>query len=68
MGRVQVIVQPPPSIRGLVEVMDEIRAGQQARGYVGRSPDAAREEEMARREEDAEYDRRCGRVAGVEDP
>jgi hypothetical protein len=40
-GRVQVIVQPlpksVPTTRGLVEVMDDIRTGQRARGYQGRT-------------------------------
>ena len=67
-GRVRVIVQPlskpAPPIRGLVEVMDDIRAGQRVRGYLGRSPDTARAEEVARQEEDAEYDQRCERLWG----
>ena len=67
-GRVQVIVQPlskPASTkRGLVEVMDEIRASQRARGYLGRTLDATRAEEKARQEEDAEYDQRCEQLWG----
>ena len=67
-GRVQVIVQPlaKPArpIRGLVEVMDDIRASQRARGYLGRSPDVARTEEKTRQEEDAEYDQRCEQLWG----
>ena len=50
--------------RGLVEAMAEIRAGQRARGYLGRSPDDARAEETARHEEEAEYDQRCERLWG----
>ena len=68
-GRVQVIVQPlskpAPPIRGLVEVMDDIRANQRARGYLGRSPNAARAEEAACQEEDAEYDKRCETLWGT---
>ena len=67
-GRVQVIVQPLSKpglpIRGLVEVMDDIRAGQRARGYLGRFPEAARAEEKARQEEDADYEQRCEQLWG----
>ena len=67
-GRVLVIVQPlsKPALplRGLVEVMDDIRASQQARGSLGRSPDAARAEGKAHQEEDAEYDQRCEQLWG----
>jgi hypothetical protein len=64
-GRVQVIVQPlPPPVpvrpqRGLVDVMDEIRASQLARGYHGRSPAEMKAEEAARQDENDEYERRC---------
>lgn len=62
-GRVQVTVQPlPPSAstqRGLVEVMDEIRVSQRARGYQGRTAESMQAEERARQEEDEEYERRC---------
>ena len=63
-GRVQVIVQPlqgsvpAPIRRGLVEVMDEIRASQRARGYQGRTLEEAQAEEKARQEEDTEYENR----------
>ena len=55
-GRVQVIVQPllrsAPTKRGLVEVMDDIRASQRARGYQGRTLEAMQAEGNARQEED----------------
>lgn len=57
-GRVQVFVQLFPkqasTERGLVEVMDEIRSGQQARGYSGRTLETMQAEEKDRQEEDAE--------------
>lgn len=62
-GRVQVIVQPlaprSPAERGLVAVMDEIRAGQLARGYHGRSIEEMMAEEAAHREEGDDYEQRC---------
>ena len=67
-GRVQVILRPlskpAPTSRGLVEVMDDIRVSQRARGYLGRTLDAARAEEESRREEDADYDHRCEQLWG----
>lgn len=67
-GRVQVIVQPlsapAQTKRGLVEVMDEIRASQRARGYEGRTLEAMQAEEKIRREEDSEYDQRCEKLWG----
>ena len=67
-GRVQVIVQPlskpAPLKRGLVEVMDEIRASQRARGFLGRTLESAQAEEKAHQEEDAEYDQRCEQLWG----
>jgi hypothetical protein len=67
-GRVQVIVQPlatpTPARRGLVEVMDDIRASQRARGYQGRTLESMQAEEKARQEEDAEYDQRCEQLWG----
>ena len=67
-GRVLVVVQPltesVPTRRGLVEVMDEIRASQRARGYQGRSLETMQAEEKARQEEDEEYDRRCEQLWG----
>ena len=67
-GRVQVIVQPlappAPTGRGLVEVMDEIRANQRARGYRGRTLEEMQAEEQQRQEEDTEYERRCKALWG----
>jgi len=67
-GRVQVIVQARsksmPAQRGLLEVMDEIRASQRARGYPGRTVEEMQAEEQARRDEDAEYDERCEQLWG----
>jgi hypothetical protein len=49
---VQVTVKPliatPTGRRGLVEVMDEIRRSQRARGYQGRAPQEMQAEEKAR--------------------
>lgn len=71
-GRVQVIVQPLPAPvsaqRGLVEVMDEIRAGQLARGYHGRTPAEMQADETARQEENDEYERRCEELWGNSSP
>jgi hypothetical protein len=79
-GRVQVTVQalaaPGPARRGLVEVMDDIRRRQRARGYQGRTVEEMQADEAARREEDEEYERRCEQlgatpprqVPGKEDP
>jgi hypothetical protein len=65
-GRVQVTVQPLPNPasakRGLVEVMDDIRASQRARGYQARTLETALAEDKDRQEEDAEYDRRCAEL------
>jgi hypothetical protein len=67
-GRVQVIVQPlskpSPAKRGLVEIMDDIRAGQRVRGYQGRTLETTQAEDKARQEEDADYDRRCEHLWG----
>ena len=67
-GRVQVIVQPlvkpAPPKRGLVEVMDDIRVGQRARGYQGRTLEAMRAEDKVRQDEDAAYDQRCEQLWG----
>jgi hypothetical protein len=58
-GRVTVILQPAqartPGKRGLADVIDDIRKGQQTRGFQGRSP-----EEIAEglREGEDEYDMR----------
>ena len=67
--RVQVTVQPAPvsstGPRGLVEVMDEIRQGQIARGYHGRTVQEMQAEETARRDHDEEDDRRCQTLGGT---
>lgn len=67
-GRVQVVVQPlapaAAAQRGLVDVMDEIRAGQLARGYHGRSRAETQAEETARRDEDDDYERRSEELWG----
>ena len=56
-GRVKVILQPAQSgtapVSGLAVVIDEIRRGQQARGFHGRS---AREIEAGPREGEGEYE------------
>jgi hypothetical protein len=58
-GRVKVILQPAPAgtppQRGLADVIDEIRQGQQARGFQGRS---AEELEAALNEGEEEYENR----------
>src|SRR5438105_2628438 len=58
-GRATVILRPSraktPSQRGLADVIDEIRKGQQARGFQGRS---AREIEEGLREGEDEYENR----------
>ena len=67
-GRVQVILQPLPAPlsarRGLVEVMDEIRQGKRARGYLGRTVAQMQAEEAARREEDDTYEQRWQQLWG----
>jgi hypothetical protein len=71
-GRVQVLVQPlpatPPVRRGLVEVMDEIRRDQDARGYQRRTLEEMEVEEAARREEEDAYDSRCEDLWGTKLP
>jgi hypothetical protein len=58
-GRVKVILQPATAstapTRGLADVIDEIRQGQQARGFQGRSP---QDIEAGLREGEDEYERR----------
>jgi hypothetical protein len=44
--------------------MDEIRAGQRARGYQGRTIETMQEEGKARQEEVEDYDRRCEQLWG----
>jgi hypothetical protein len=67
-GRVQVIVKPlaatPTGRPGLVEVLDEIRQSQRARGYHGRTPQEMQAEETARQEEDADYEQRSEQLWG----
>jgi len=67
-GRVQVIVKSLTALstghRGLVEVMDEIRQNQRARGYQGRTAPEMHAEEKARREEDKDYEQRCEQLWG----
>jgi hypothetical protein len=64
-GQVMVTVQAltPAMVapRGLATVIDEIRQGQQARGFVGRS---APEIEAGRLEGEAEYEQRMQTVRG----
>jgi hypothetical protein len=61
-GRVQVIVKPltaaPAGRRGLVDVIDEIRRDQLARGYQGRTAEELAADEAERRAEEDDYDRR----------
>jgi hypothetical protein len=59
-GRVRVIIQSGAvvSTRGLTDVMDEVRRGQLARGYFGRSLEEMRNDDAARREDEEDYDRR----------
>ena len=58
-GRVTVILQSPSALgsmrRGLADVIDEIRQGQHARGFQGRS---AEEIEARLREGEKEYEQR----------
>lgn len=66
-GRVQVVVQPLPKTRGtggLGNVMDEVRASQQARGHRGRTFQEMQAEELAREEENDDYDRRSEELWG----
>lgn len=63
-GRVQVAIVPAriPAARGsrrtLLDVLDEIRTAQRARGYQGRSIEEMEADEAARRAEDEEYEER----------
>jgi hypothetical protein len=58
-GQVTVTIQPAgpaaPAGRGLADVIDEIRKGQQARGFQGRGTE---EIEAARQEGEDEYEKR----------
>jgi len=59
-GRVQIIVQPlvssPAKRRGLVDVIDEIRREQLARGYQGRTAEEMAADEAERKAEEDAYD------------
>jgi hypothetical protein len=63
-GRVQVTIvaipEPPVAARHrtILEVLDEIQAGQQARGYRGRTVEEMEADEAERRAEDEEYEER----------
>jgi hypothetical protein len=59
-GRVRVIIQagPPAPARGLADVIDEIWAGQQARGFSGRSAAEMQAELQACAAEEDTYERR----------
>lgn len=69
-GRVQVIVQPLHSptqaAKGIVEVMDEIRRNQKARGYQGRSTKEMHADEAAQRQADEQYEKRCQQLGKSE--
>ena len=61
-GPVLVTVQPmTPRQRGLADVIDEIRQGQQARSFQGRS---AQEIEVSRQEGEADYEQRLQALRG----
>jgi hypothetical protein len=63
-GRVQVAIAPTqmPTKGGprrtILDVLDEVRASQTARGYRGRSIEEMQADEAARRAEDEEYEER----------
>src|SRR5277367_803182 len=63
-GRVQVMILPIPAPaegqvrRSLVDVLDEIHAGQRARGYLGRSIEEMEADEEERRASDEDYEKR----------
>ena len=67
-GRVRVIVlplvNPSPTKNGLVDVMDEIRANQIAKGFQRRTLEQMQAEEKQRQEEDADYEQRCEQLWG----
>ena len=67
-GRVQVtvkpLVSPPTRRRGLVDVIDEIRRDQLARGYQGRSPEEMAADEAERKAEEDDYDQRMEELSG----
>jgi hypothetical protein len=63
-GRVQVTILPIPdpavtrSRRTILDVLDEIHASQEARGYRGRSIEEMEADEAERRTEEEEYEER----------
>jgi hypothetical protein len=63
-GRVQVAIVPTPTPtaggprRTLLDILDEVRASQTARGYQGRSIEEMEADEAARRADDEEYEER----------
>ena len=63
-GRVQVTILPMPAPavaqprRTILDVLDEIHAAQEARGYRGRSIEEMEAEEAERRAEEEEYEER----------
>jgi hypothetical protein len=61
-GRVQVTVKsllsPTARHRGLVDVIDEIRRDQLARGYLGRTAEEVAADEAERKAEEDDYDKR----------
>ncbi len=73
-GRVQVTIlairEPPVAAphRTILEVLDEIQAGQEARGYRGRTVEEMDADEAERKAEDEEYEGRCARSGGRRRP
>jgi hypothetical protein len=63
-GRVQVAIVPAQILAArearqpLLDILDEIRANQTARGYQGRSIEEMKADEAAQRSEDEEYEER----------
>jgi hypothetical protein len=63
-GRVQITILPIPvssaahAQRTIVDVLGEIRANQEARGYRGRSSEEMEADEAVRRSEDQAYEER----------
>ncbi len=63
-GRVQVMILPIPVStegqvrRSLVDVLNEIHAGQRARGYLGRTIEEMEADEDERRKSDEDYEKR----------
>ena len=67
-GRVQVTIHaiPEPGVasrhRTILEVLDEIHAAQETRGYRGRSVEEMLADEAERRAEDEEYEERWRKI------